>query len=84
MDGRLQTGDQQALEISADEAALRATKDYKVKLIVIVCYGLQPSASTQNMTAAGETAKLIKSIDPDINILMTSAERQDRLDGQSV
>jgi anaerobic magnesium-protoporphyrin IX monomethyl ester cyclase len=63
--------DSPALEITADEAAFRATKDYKPKLIVIVCYGLQPSASTQNMTAAGETAKRIKCINPNIDILMT-------------
>ena len=63
--------DSPALEISAEEAAVKVTSDYSAKLIVIVCYGLQPSASTQNMTAAGETARIIKSISPNAKILMT-------------
>lgn len=41
------------------------------KLVVIVVYGYQPSASTQNMTAAGMTARELKKLNPDIRIIMT-------------
>lgn len=40
-------------------------------LTVIVVYGFQPSASTQNMTAAGEIAKAIKHLNPNAKIMMT-------------
>ena len=40
-------------------------------LAVIVCYGAQPSASTQHMTAAGEISRLIKEGNHTISILMT-------------
>ena len=45
---------------SADEVARVATENFDAKLIVIVVYGFQPSASTQNMTAAGDIARKIK------------------------
>lgn len=63
--------DAPAMGASAHEAARVATKDYAPKLIVIVCYGLQPSASTQNMTAAGDIARLIREANPEAKILMT-------------
>ena len=63
--------DAPALGASAGEAARVATEDYAPKLIVIVCYGLQPSASTQNMTAAGDIARLIRAANPDAKIMMT-------------
>lgn len=40
-------------------------------LIVLVVYGFQPSASTQNMTAAGETCTAIKQLNPECKIMMT-------------
>jgi len=40
-------------------------------LIVMVVYGFQPSASTQNMTCAGETCRAIKELIPEAKILMT-------------
>lgn len=40
-------------------------------LIAIVVYGFQPSASTQNMTAAGETARLLKLARPECKVIMT-------------
>lgn len=40
-------------------------------LIVLVVYGFQPSASTQNMPAAGEIASAIKEINRDYKIMMT-------------
>ena len=45
--------------------------DFKPTLVVMVVYGFQPSASTQNMTAAGETCRAIKELDPRIPIMMT-------------
>jgi radical SAM superfamily enzyme YgiQ (UPF0313 family) len=63
--------DAPAMGASAAEAARVATEDYEPKLIVIVCYGLQPSASTQNMTAAGDIARLIRKANPEAKIMMT-------------
>ncbi len=63
--------DAPAMGASAAEAARVATEDYAPKLIVIVCYGLQPSASTQNMTAAGDIARLIRQAGTDAKIMMT-------------
>ena len=63
--------DAPAMGASADMVARAATEDFKAKLIVIVCYGLQPSASTQNMTAAGAIAEKIKDADPEARVMMT-------------
>ena len=60
-----------ALGLSAEEAALVATRDYAPTLVVIVVYGFQPSASTQNMTSAGSIARLIKEASPGVRVLMT-------------
>ena len=40
-------------------------------LIVLVVYGFQPSASTQNMDCANATARAIKEVRPDAKIMMT-------------
>jgi anaerobic magnesium-protoporphyrin IX monomethyl ester cyclase len=45
--------------------------EYEPALVVMVVYGFQPSASTQNMTAAGETCRAIKELDPHVPIMMT-------------
>ena len=63
--------DAPALGASADMVARAATEDFRAKLIVIVVYGLQPSASTQNMTAAGAIAEKIRDADPEAKIMMT-------------
>ena len=63
--------DAPALSASAAEVARSAVEDYSPKLIVIVCYGLQPSASTQNMTAAGDIARLIDGAGTDAKVMMT-------------
>jgi radical SAM superfamily enzyme YgiQ (UPF0313 family) len=63
--------DAPALGASALDTAMAVTENYIPKLIVIVCYGLQPSASTQNMTAAGEIARLIQDVGTDAKIMMT-------------
>lgn len=44
--------------------------DYNAKLIVIVVYGQQPSASTQNMHAAGKLCGMIKDSLPDSKVLL--------------
>jgi radical SAM superfamily enzyme YgiQ (UPF0313 family) len=63
--------DAPAMSASAAKAARVATEDYAPKLIVIVCYGLQPSASTQNMTAAGDIARLIRDAGTEAKVMMT-------------
>jgi len=45
-------------------------EDYKPKLIAIVVYGHHPSASTQNMYAAGLHCTSIKEAYPEIKVLM--------------
>jgi len=45
--------------------------NYKPTLIVMVVYGFQPSASTQNMSAVGETCRALKAINPSCRIMMT-------------
>ncbi|MBK9616438.1 MAG: radical SAM protein [Uliginosibacterium sp.] len=49
-----------ASQLSAEGAVSQMLADYAPKLIVLVVYGLQPSASTQNMPSAGKIARLIK------------------------
>ena len=62
--------DAPAMRASADETARAATQDYAPRLIVIVVYGQQPSAYTQNMGAAGRIARKIKELRPDLPIMM--------------
>ena len=57
--------------LSADEIADLAVSELRPRLVVIVVYGFQPSASTQNMTAAGAVAAALKALDPSMPILMT-------------
>jgi len=59
-----------AHNLSAEEIAARALDDYDATLIAIVVYGFQPSASTQNMTAAGEIACNIREGASKAKILM--------------
>ena len=63
--------DAPAMMASTDDVARIATEDYAAKLIVMVVYGLQPSASTQNMTAAGDIARKIKDAGVGAKIMMT-------------
>ena len=51
--------------------AAKAVQGLKPALVVVVVYGFQPSASTQNMPAAGQTCRALKELDPGIPILMT-------------
>lgn len=63
--------DAPALGVDAAEVARVATEDYRPTLVVLVVYGFQPSASTQNMTAAGNIARAIKELDPTVKVMMT-------------
>lgn len=59
-----------ALGLSAAEAADRI-EQYDPTLVALVVYGFQPSASTQNMTAAGRIAAAVKERNPGRKVLMT-------------
>lgn len=63
--------DAAAFGLDPTQTAAQALSQYDPKLIVIVVYGFQPSASTQNMTVAGEIARAIKLRNPQTKILMT-------------
>jgi len=63
--------DAPANNYSPEDIAKIVNDEYESALIVIVVYGFQPSASTQNMPAASETATAIKNLDSRIKIMMT-------------
>jgi len=63
--------DAPAENLSPAMVADRIVEDAMPTLIVLVVYGFQPSASTQNMSAAGEIAKAIKNLSHDYHIMMT-------------
>lgn len=63
--------DAPAHNLSPQQVASFIAENYKPTLIVMVIYGFQPSASTQNMPAAGETCQALKKILPNTHIMMT-------------
>jgi len=63
--------DAPAHNLSPSGVADFISTNYKPTLIVMVVYGFQPSASTQNMSAAGETCRALKAIDSDYRVIMT-------------
>lgn len=63
--------DIQALELSAEDAITQIYELYDPTLIVMAVYGMQPSASTQTMGAAGKVCRLLKARDKKCSILMT-------------
>ena len=63
--------DAPAGNLSPQGAAQVIRENYRPTLIVMVVYGFQPSASTQNMPAAGETCRALKAINPEYKIMMT-------------
>ncbi|MFM7199301.1 MAG: B12-binding domain-containing radical SAM protein [Myxococcota bacterium] len=63
--------DAPALGMNAREVAELALLEFEPTLITLAVYGYQPSASTQNMTAAGEIAQLLKEARPELKVLMT-------------
>jgi len=64
--------DCEAERLSA-HASSKIIKDYSARIICFVVYGQQPSASTQNMCGAVETAELLKLLDPNIKIVFVGA-----------
>ncbi|MBI3371305.1 MAG: radical SAM protein [Betaproteobacteria bacterium] len=63
--------DAPAHNLSSRQVAELVHRDYDATLVVMVIYGFQPSASTQNMPAAGETARALKELDPRCRVMMT-------------
>ena len=63
--------DAPAHNLGPEQVAQQIRDNFNPRLIVVVVYGFQPSASTQNMTAAGETCRAIKQLIPDVPLMMT-------------
>ncbi len=63
--------DAPAHNLSPQGVAHFVTENYKPALVVMVVYGFQPSASTQNMPAASETCTALKELDRNCRIMMT-------------
>ena len=63
--------DAPAYGLSSDQVGDLIINEFDPLLIVMVVYGFQPSASTQNMTAAGEICQFVKERNPTMRILMT-------------
>lgn len=63
--------DAAAENLSPRDTARMILENYSPLLVVVVVYGLQPSASTQNMPAAGDVCWALKEWDPECKILMT-------------
>jgi len=65
----VQVLDAEADNLTAQETATRIA-DMNPTLTAVVVYGHQPSASTQNMTAAGAVCAAIKQMNPDLKVLL--------------
>ena len=63
--------DAPAHNLSPQGVARFVAENYKPVLVVMVVYGFQPSASTQNMPAAGETCAALKELNGNCKIMMT-------------
>lgn len=63
--------DAPALGLDPEAVAGLIHDNFRPVLVVLVVYGFQPSASTQNMPAAGATCRALKALDPGCRILMT-------------
>jgi anaerobic magnesium-protoporphyrin IX monomethyl ester cyclase len=63
--------DAPAFGLSAKDVAELVNEHFDPVLVVLVVYGFQPSASTQNMPSAGATCAHLKKLNPDIKIMMT-------------
>ena len=61
--------DAEADDLNPDETAARIV-DLRPRLVTVVVYGHQPSASTQNMTGASAIVAAVKAISPDTRVLM--------------
>lgn len=63
--------DAPAYDMSPEQAAAMIHDDYRPALVVVVVYGFQPSASTQNMPWAGQFCRGLKECFPGHKILLT-------------
>ncbi len=63
--------DAPAQNLSPVDVAAHIAQTWQPTLVVMVVYGFQPSASTQNMPAAGETCRALKAQMLDCRIMMT-------------
>lgn len=63
--------DAPVFNLGPEQVADLVCRHYHPRLVVLVVYGFQPSASTQTMTAAGDTCRAIKALRPDCPIMMT-------------
>jgi radical SAM superfamily enzyme YgiQ (UPF0313 family) len=61
--------DAEAENLTPEEAAKRLI-EMRPRLVAMVVYGHQPSASTQNMTSAGQVCTLLKEAAPELPVLM--------------
>lgn len=61
--------DQEAMGLTCEEI-VRSAEEHKPKLVAIVVYGQQPSASTQNMTMSAEIAAKFKELAPQFKTIM--------------
>ena len=61
--------DAEADDLTPDETAARII-DRRPRLVTVVVYGHQPSASTQNMTGASAIVTAVKTLSPDTRVLM--------------
>ena len=61
--------DAEADELTPEQAAERALA-FNPRLVGVVVYGHQPSASTQNMTGASAIVTALKNLDPTARVLM--------------
>lgn len=57
--------------LSPNDVARTISENFDPVLVVLVVYGFQPSASTQNMPAAGEICRAMKAVIPECKIMMT-------------
>lgn len=62
--------DAPAENLTPEGVAQRVATATRPVLIVLVVYGFQPSASTQNMPAAGETCRALKELNPTFQVMM--------------
>jgi len=61
--------DAEADDLSPEDTAARVV-DLRPRLVTVVVYGHQPSASTQNMTGASAIVTAIKTVSPGTRVLM--------------
>jgi radical SAM superfamily enzyme YgiQ (UPF0313 family) len=61
--------DAEALSLTPSRVAIQV-REYRPQLVGIVCFGHQPSASTQQMVGASATRKALADICPDIPVVM--------------